>query len=44
MWRTQVEVRRGGKVETFINNLLGNHATIVKGDVLSKLGFLINLR
>ncbi len=37
MCRTQVEVRLDGKVETFIDNLLGNHATIVKGDISSKL-------
>jgi len=37
MWRTQVEVRLDGKVETFINNLFGNHVTIVKGDISSKL-------
>jgi len=37
MCRTQVEVRLDGKVETFINNLLGNHVTIVKGDISPKL-------
>ena len=37
MCRTQVEVRLDGKVETFINNLLGNHVTIMRGDISSKL-------
>jgi len=37
MCRTQVEVRLDGKVETFIDNLLGNHVAIVKGDISSKL-------
>jgi L-fucose isomerase-like protein len=37
MCRTQVEVKLDGKVEAFINNLLGNHVTIVKGDISSKL-------
>jgi L-fucose isomerase-like protein len=37
MCRTQVEVRLDVKVEAFINNLLGNHVTIVKGDISSKL-------
>jgi L-fucose isomerase-like protein len=37
MCRVQVEVRLDGKVEAFINNLLGNHVTIVKGDISSKL-------
>ena len=37
MCRMQVEVRLDGKVEAFINNLLGNHVTIVKGDISSKL-------
>jgi len=35
MCRTQVEVRLDGKVDAFINNLLGNHVAIVKGDVSS---------
>jgi len=37
MCRTQVEVSLDGKVESFINNLLGNHVAIVKGDISSKL-------
>lgn len=37
MCRTQVEVRLDGKVEAFIDNLLGNHVTILKGDISSKL-------
>ncbi len=37
MCRTQVEVGLDGKVETFIDNLLGNHVAIVKGDISSKL-------
>ena len=37
MCRTQVEVRLDGKVESFINSLLGNHVAIVKGNILSKL-------
>jgi len=37
MCRTQVEVRLDGKAESFINNLLGNHVAIVKGDISSKL-------
>ena len=37
MCRTQVEVRLDGKVESFINSLLGNHVAIVKGNISSKL-------
>jgi L-fucose isomerase-like protein len=37
MCRTQVEVRLDGKVETFTDNLLGNHVAISRGDISSKL-------
>jgi len=37
MCRTQVEVRLDSKVKAFINNLLGNHVAIVKGNISFKL-------
>lgn len=37
MCRTQIEVKLDGKVETFLNNLLGNHVAVVEGDISSKL-------
>ena len=37
MSRTQVEVRLDSKVKAFINNLLGNHVAIVKGNISFKL-------
>lgn len=37
MCRNQAEVRLNGKVEAFINNLLGNHVAIVKGNISFKL-------
>jgi L-fucose isomerase-like protein len=37
MCRTQVEVRLDGRVEALMNNLLGNHVAIVKGDISSEL-------